>query len=162
MRQLRLDIDRNAMERDPAPQPYADRGDLVLVLWPLVRPPDPDADAVLAPLAADVEGGQGPDDPFLQRRDIGPDIGAPTLQIEHHVSHALAGAVIGDLAAAPGHEQGKTRLKQVASFAARAGSVERGVLQEPYHLRRFLRGDRSGPRLHRADGLRIGDLRIGN
>ena len=30
MRQLRLDVDRDAVERHPAPQPHADRGDLVV------------------------------------------------------------------------------------------------------------------------------------
>src|SRR5262245_33773097 len=61
MLQLRLDIDGDAMEGDPALQADTDGGDLVLVAGALVRPPDPNPDAILAPLAADVEGDQRPD-----------------------------------------------------------------------------------------------------
>src|SRR6185312_9424831 len=99
MAELRLDIDGDAMERYPAPQPHADRGDLVLKAIALVRPLHPDAYSVLASLAAHVEGGQRPDDPFFQRRDISADIRAPALQIEHDIGHALAGPVVGQLAA---------------------------------------------------------------
>ena len=41
MRQVGLHIDRDAVERHPAPQPHADRGDLVLVAFALVRPGSP-------------------------------------------------------------------------------------------------------------------------
>src|SRR3981081_779926 len=79
MPEVRLDVDGDAVERDPAPQPYADGGDLVFEAWALVRPADPDADAILAPLAAHVEGGQRPDDPFLETSHIGPHVGPPPL-----------------------------------------------------------------------------------
>src|SRR4029077_724482 len=79
--QLRLDIDGDAVEGDPALQPDTDRGDLVLVTGALVRPPDPDSDPVLTPLAPDVEGCEGPDDPFLEARDKGADVGTPALQV---------------------------------------------------------------------------------
>src|SRR6516165_3346223 len=113
MRQVRFDIDGDAMERHPAFEPHADRGDLVLKACALVRPPDPDADAFLPTLATHVEHGQGADDPFLQCRDIGADVRPAPLQIEHYIGHTLAGAVIGDLSAAPGRIKGKAGLKQV-------------------------------------------------
>ena len=68
VRQLRLDVDGDAVQRDPALHADADRGDLVLVAVALVGPPHPDADAVVAPLAVDVEGRERADDPFLERR----------------------------------------------------------------------------------------------
>ena len=68
MRQLRLDVERDAVQRHPA----CARGCRWRRSCPravaLVRPAHPDADAVLAPLAAHVEGGERADDPFLQRR----------------------------------------------------------------------------------------------
>ena len=112
--ELRLDIDRDAVERHPAPQPDADGGDLVLKAGALVRPRDPDADAVLAPFAANIEGRQRPDDPFLEARDIGPHVGPPPLQVEHHIGHPLAGAVIGELAATAG-----SRRSEIAGRAGR-------------------------------------------
>ena len=65
-----------------------------------VRPAHPDADAVLAPLAAHVEGGKRADDPFLQCGDEAPHVRPAPAQIEHHIGHALAGPVIGHLPAA--------------------------------------------------------------
>src|SRR5215471_18077992 len=92
MRQVRFDIDGDAMQRDPALQPYPDRGDLVLEAGALVRPTDPDADAILAPLAANVEAGKRADDPFLECCDVSANVGPSPLQIEHDISDPLAGA----------------------------------------------------------------------
>src|SRR6266702_953029 len=102
MRKIRLDVDRDAVERDPAPQADADRGDLVLKAFALVGALDPDPDAVLAALAADVEGGQRPDDPFFQPGVVGAYVRPALLQVEHDIGDPLAGPVIGDLAAAAG------------------------------------------------------------
>ena len=58
----------------------------------LVGPAHPDADAVLAPLAAHVEGGERADQPFLQRRHIAPHVRPAALEVEHHIGDALARA----------------------------------------------------------------------
>src|SRR3954469_14245333 len=100
------------MERYPALQPQAYRGYLVLGAVALVGPPDPDADAVLAPLALHVEGRESADDQLFQRRDIGPYVGSPPLQVQHQIGHPLARPVIGDLAAAAGGDQRKARIEQ--------------------------------------------------
>src|SRR3977135_3623648 len=42
------------------------------------------------PLAADIERGELPDDPFLQRRHKGADIWLPPLQVQHYIGHPLA------------------------------------------------------------------------
>lgn len=65
MAQIRLDVEADAVERHPATDADADGCDLVLGAVALVRPAHPDADAVLALLAAQVEGGQRADDPAL-------------------------------------------------------------------------------------------------
>ena len=61
VREVRIDVERDAVKAHPAPQADADRSDLVLRgravrELRLFRPDDPDADAVLAALAFDVEG----------------------------------------------------------------------------------------------------------
>ena len=76
MRQVRLDVERDAVQRHPLAHADADGGDLVLVAVALVRPAHPDADAVVAPLAAHVEGRKRADDPFLQRGDEGAHVAA--------------------------------------------------------------------------------------
>ena len=93
--------------RHPALQPDADRRDLVLAAGALVRPAHPDADPVLAPLAAHVERRQRADDPFLQRRDEAAHVRAAALEVEHHIGDALARAVIGELPAAARRWTGK-------------------------------------------------------
>ena len=107
MRQVAIDIERDAVQADPALHPDADGGDLVLVAGTLVGPAHPDADAILAPLAGDVERRQGADDPFLQRGHEAADVGAAPLEVEHHIGDPLAGAVIGELSAAPAACTGK-------------------------------------------------------
>ena len=52
------------------------------------------------------------DDPVFQRRDEGAHVrAARALQVEHDVGHALAGAVIGELPAAPGCGDRETRAR---------------------------------------------------
>src|SRR5204863_9563744 len=102
-------------------QPHADGSDLVFEPKTLVRPVHPDADAILAPLAAHVESRQGPDDPFFEARHIGEHVGPPPLQVEHDIGYPLAGAVIGELAAAPARKYRKTGPKQVRRLAAGPG-----------------------------------------
>ena len=131
MRQVRIDIERDAVQRHPLLHADADGGDLVLAAVALVGPAHPDADAVLAPFAAHVEGGERADDPFLQRGDETAHVRAAPLEIEHHVGDPLAGPVIGQLAAAPAVVDRKARLDHVAGFGAGAGGVERRVLQQP-------------------------------
>ena len=128
----------------------------------LARPRDPDPDAVLAALAAHIEGGKRADDPFLERCHIGADIGPAPLQVEQHIGHALAGTVIGDLPAAPAREQRKAGLQKVVCLAGGAGGVERGMLQQPDELRGLAGGDRSGARFHRGHRLEVIDRLLRN
>ena len=67
------------------------------------RPPDrgdPDADTAVAPFAADVEAGEGADNPFLEVVDKAAEVRRAPLQVEHDIGHPLARPVIGVLAAA--------------------------------------------------------------
>src|SRR5581483_4010323 len=89
------------MQADPPAQPEADRGDLVLATWALVRACDPDADPVAARLAADTEGGEGFDDPGLEGGHEGAHIARATRHVQHDVDHPLPWAVVGELPAAP-------------------------------------------------------------
>src|SRR5277367_6812298 len=115
MRKLGLDVERKAVQRYPVPHPNADGGDLVLELvapiaCTFVRPRHPDADPVVAALAAHVEGRERANEPFLDRGDEAAQVGRPALEIEHDIADALAGPMIGELAAAAGHVDRKARL----------------------------------------------------
>ena len=90
---------------------------------PLSGRGDPDADAVLAPLAAHIEGGERADEPLLQRRDEAAHVRRAALQVEHHIGHALAGPVIGELPAAAGLVDREARLDQVLAACALVPAV---------------------------------------
>ncbi len=144
------------------PEPDADRRDLVLKPGALVRPGHPNADAVFATLAAHIESGERSDNPLLKASDIGPHVGPAPPEVEHHIGDALARTVIGQLPAATARKNRKTGIEQVAGLAAGARGVERGVLEQPYQFWRAAGGDMGHPRLHRGDGLRIRDRRVGD
>src|SRR5450631_2871802 len=130
MRKLRLDVERKSVQRHPALDADPDGGDLVLVSIALVRPPHPHADAVVAPLAVYIESGKRADDPFLDGGDESAHVRRTALEIEHDIADALAGAVIGELAAAARGMDGKSRLDQLLRPRRRAGGVERRMLDE--------------------------------
>src|SRR5438309_9727751 len=67
--QLRIDVERNAMQAHPALEADTDGGDLVFVTDAALRPRDPDADAILAPLGAHIERRQRSNQPLLQCRN---------------------------------------------------------------------------------------------
>src|SRR5262245_22280855 len=83
-----IDVETDPMEADPAAHPDADGGDLVLARW---RPctAHPDADAILPALADNAEGFERQDQPALETGDIGADIGAAVLEVEHDISDPL-------------------------------------------------------------------------
>ena len=122
MRQVRLDVDRNAVERHPAPDADADGGDLVLghlAAWSarLVRPrtQTPTRSSRRSPSTLKV--GERGDEPGLESGDEGAHVRPAALEVEHDIGDALAGAVIGELAAAAGLEHGKARVHKVAALA---------------------------------------------
>src|SRR4051812_45689605 len=144
------------MEADPALDAHAQGRDLVLA----IATPDPDADPALAALAFHVELSQGLDQPFLQVTYIGAHVRLAALQVEHGISHALPGAVIGELAAAAGAIDRKAGLDQIFIPGAGPGCVDGGMLQQPDLFARFAFGDGGGPGLHFGHGVRIGDRLI--
>ncbi len=90
---------------------------LSLGLRALVGALHPDADAILAPLAAHVEGVQRADDPVLQRRDEDPEVALAAVEVEHDIGHPLARPVIGHLPAAAGLEDGESRIDTPSALA---------------------------------------------
>jgi hypothetical protein len=122
----------------------------------LVRPFDPDADAILAALAAHVEGGKGPDDPFLQTGDVGAHVRSSPFQVQHRIGDPLARTVIGELAAAAGLKHREAGVEQIAGPAAGAGGVERRVLQQPHQFARFVGRDVGHARFHLSHGIGVG------
>ena len=145
------------MQRHPALDADADRGDLVLVAVALVRPPHPHADAVAAPLAAHVESGERADDPFLEGGDEAAHVRRAALEVEHHIGDPLAGPVIGELAAAAGGMDGEARLDQLLRLRRGAGGVKRRMLEEPDQFARLAARDRVGARGHGGKRLVVSD-----
>ena len=157
MRKLRLDIEREAVQRHPALDANADGRDLVLESVALVRPPHPYPDAVVAPLAAHIEGGQRADDPFFDGGDEAAHVRRAALEIEHDIADPLAGAVIGELAAASGGVDRKARVDQLLRPRRGAGGVERRVLEEPDQLARFAARDCFDARVHGGERSVVAD-----
>src|SRR5208337_5553880 len=108
----------------------------------------PYADPVRARLANDVESLQGVDQPAFERGDIGAHVGPAPLEIEHDIGDPLPRPMIGELAAAAGAMYRKARVDEVAVLGARAGGVERGMLDEPNAFGRVPARDRLRPRFH--------------
>ena len=86
VRQIGLDVDREAVERHPVADAHADGGDLVLARSAvgqsrLVGTDHPDTDPAGAPLGRDAEAGEGADGPFLE--------------VGHEAPHILAAARAG-------------------------------------------------------------------
>ena len=136
MREVGIDVQRDAVKRRPAPHAHADRGDLVLGFFAarrgrVIRTRDPHADPVLARVAYDVEGLQRLDQPTLQRGDIGAHVGPAALEVEHDIGDPLPRPMIGELAAAAGAIDRKARVDEVAVLGAGAGGGERRMLDEP-------------------------------
>jgi hypothetical protein len=157
MRKIRVQIDGDAMKADPAPQPDADRRDLVFARGAvgqrcLVGPRHPHADPVGVGQARHPERGQRGDDPFFQPADEGADVAAPAIEVEHHIGHALARPVIGVLPAAPGGEDRQTvGVVQIGRPGRYAGRVKRRVFQQPDAFARPTGRDVGHPRLHEGD-----------
>ena len=152
--EIGLDVDRDAVERDPVADADADGRNLV---FPAALARHPDADPALAPLAAHVEAGEGADDPVLEVGHVAPHVLPALAQVEHGVGHPLAGPVIGVLPAAAGGMDGQAqRLQQVLRLAAGAGGVERRVLQQPDQLAGPAGADVGDPCFHGRQGLVVG------
>ncbi len=131
------DVERDPVHGDPAPHAHADRGELGLA----GRRLDPDADAALTGKRLDAESADGADEPGLEARNVGPEIGtlgpAAGGQIEHDVGHALPGPVISVLAASSGDEDGEAAgVEKLRGPGAGSGGIEGRMLEQPDLLAR--------------------------
>ena len=115
----------------------------------------------LAPLAFDAEPGERGNQPVFKCGDEGPDIATPTAKVEHHIGHALAGAVIGEAAAAARPIHWKAALiEQLARLGAGAGGVKGRVLEQPHAVACLPRGNRRDAGIHDGERVGVGDGRI--
>lgn len=153
MRKIRLDIQRDAVKGDPAPEPHPDRRDLRLrrrATRPqrAFRSDHPDADAAGPPLALHAEFADGADHPFLKIMDIGANVPPTSADIEHGVGDALTRSMIGELAAATGPVHRKSVGNEKIRLS-RAGSRrdQRRMLKEPNAFRGLAGMNRRHPRL---------------
>src|SRR5690625_4567891 len=125
MREIRFDIDRDAVKRHPTPHAHAYSGDLVLGRTSirerrLVRTADPDPDPALAALSPNLEIRKRRHHPALQRGDIAAQIPPARGQVQHDIGDALARPVIGPAPASSRLEDRETPLDQLAPLRAPA------------------------------------------
>ncbi len=86
---------------------------------------DEHADLIGAAVTLDAETRESGDQPILQPMDEAPDVPPAAVEVEHHIGHALAGAVIGEASAAAAREHREARgLKQLLRRGAGAGGVK--------------------------------------
>ena len=129
MIEVGIDIEGDAVKRDPAPQPYTDGRDLVLDPRSAIGARNPHADTVLAAFSPDVEIGEGGDDPALKRADKRAHVLAAPLEVQHRIGDALAWPMIGELTAATSPMDRKpVRRDEVLRPGRGAGGIERRVL----------------------------------
>src|SRR5665213_3405034 len=112
---------------------------------------EPDADTPRPPLAAHAEIGEGPDEPFLQVADIGPQITAARRQVEHDVTNPLSWPMVGPLPTPPGAMNRQEGGDQVALLGAGAGGEEWWMLEQPDQFGGPGMADRVEARLHSRD-----------
>src|SRR3954470_23155149 len=94
------------MHGDPAADTKAERPDLGFA--PVVV--DPYADAPRRPAPGDPQFGQCRDQPRLERADESPDVAAAPIEIEQHITDALARPVVG-IAPAPSGRVNRKALR---------------------------------------------------
>src|SRR4029450_14106932 len=131
MRKVRVDVERDAVQRHPLLHANSDSGNLVFAPFALFGSPYPDPNAVVPSLAVYIECGKRADDPFLQGGNEPPDVRGAPFEIEHHVGDALAGPVIGHLPPASGLVERETGVDDVARICTRARWVEGRVVRQP-------------------------------
>lgn len=104
MREIRVDIDRQAVQGYPAPDAYADGS---YFCFPSIAVVAPDAYAPLCAARGDAEIGEGIDHPALDSMNEPPDIAAALRQVELNVGNALPRTMIGVAPAATSIKDGK-------------------------------------------------------
>ena len=108
-----------------------------------------DARCAVHAVARDAVVGQGADDGFLEAVHIFFDVVARALQVQQRVGHYLAGAVVGDLAAPVGGDDGDVAwLQQVLRAASQPQGVSGCVFAQPQAVCRG-GGTCGGELLHR-------------
>src|SRR5690606_23501520 len=148
-RQVHGDVEGQAVEAAAVAHPDAERGDLGAI--------HVDARGALAALAADAPAGQGVDDRLLDPAHVLAHAEAQAAQVQERVGHQLAGAVVGDLAAAIHLEHrdvaGRQQVLQPTGLAEGEDGV---VLDQPQLVGRGLVAG-VGERLHGPPHRLVGD-----
>src|SRR5690606_29508311 len=140
--QVHGDVEGQPVEAAAAADPDAERGDLGAI--------DVDAGGAVLAGALDVPFGQGVDHRLLDPAHVVAHADLQAAQVEQRVGHDLAGAVVGDLAAAVDvQHRNVARGQHVLGAAGLAEGEHRFVLDQPQLVGRG-RVTRVGEGLHRA------------
>src|SRR5574343_17569 len=127
---IHLDVERDAVVRAAVADAQAEGGNLGVA--------DIDARCSVAAFGGDAVTGQQIDDRLLNGADQFAHLDLQARQVEQHVDHYLARAVVGHLATAVDLDQRYTDVAQdVLRLAGLAEGVDRRVLDDPQLVRRF-------------------------
>jgi len=152
MRQIRRQVHRKPVHRDPAADADTDGSDLRLIAIGAVGP---DAHTPFGAPRFDTEVGQRIDDPAFDGMNKSAHIARTFAKIEHEVADPLPGAVVGVPSAAPGLDHLETGIEQFCGGGAGARRVDRRMLQQPDQFARLASGNRSIAGSHLAKRLAI-------
>ena len=149
MGEVRIDVNREAVERHPALHPHPERSDLRLPgPSPTQIPMRPSARCALTP-----NGAKAVDHPLLERMNEAADVLSALVEVEHDIADPLPRPVVGVTAAAAGLEHRKAeRIDELGRVGAGPGGEQRRVLEQPHAFGARSRRE-SPPRAH-ADSLR--------
>jgi hypothetical protein len=98
--------------------------------------------------------------PFFDGGDEAAHVRRAALEIEHDIADPLAGAVIGELAAAAGAMDRESRFDQLLRLRRGAGGVKRRMLEEPDQFARFTARDCFGARVHGGKRCVVADALV--
>src|SRR5437016_2319044 len=147
-------IKRDPVIGDPASNAYADSGNLVLCA---IRSNNPDSHAAIAPLALHTETRERADQPVLEIANEATHVSLATAKIDQHVGDALPRSVVGELSAAAGLENRKTRLQQIRWIGACPSRIDGRMFKQPDEFARAVFSDLRHAALHESDRLQIID-----
>ena len=161
--QIGIDVQRHAVKRRPTPDANADRGNLVFSHFcPATKEVYRDARPTrrpAAPCSVSAAMSNAFSDSMSQLSSVATYARAArrpaAVEVEHDVGDPLPWPVIGELAAAADTMNRKARVNEVTFLGARAGRVERGMLDKPNPLGRSPVRDRVRSRLHFGESIDV-------
>lgn len=159
VRQVRSDIQREAVESDPMFDPDPKGADLRF----LGTFPDPDPNAPLGTMRFNSKLFQRVNHPALEGPDEAANVLAALFKVENYISDTLARTVVGVATAATGViDRELLRIEKLGRVRAGARGEHRRMLEQPDAFPCFASADRGRALLHERERFAIGHEFVAN